>query len=463
MRRKIILLIFIIISFHLKAQKIPLVNWSESPLQYNPSAIVELPYAKVSFYNRIQKIKSGPGFTTSLFTGVLPVFNDKKRGHLGTVGVSFMSDDLSADDLLKEESFAISLAYKLKVSDQLNLGLGISWNVLQHFFDNNGFTTGSQYVLGEGFSPSLAVNENFEDVSDGYSSWNSGIRLEKIDRNNAVNYFAGISISNLNRPVYTSGTDEKERLSYQYGLQFGYNLLIGQELSLLADGDLRFKDENEWVNFGLNMKYYWKNSKGGFFKEGSVALLPRYVVDKAYALAFEFSQSFYSIRVGRTITSSKINSNYMASNEVMLSLNENFSRKKKPGFSDKIRNASGLLRKKKEEFVWDDEYWDYSTVDQHKIIDESLKKFIDSLIERMQKHENSIVHIYVYTDMMVNDAKNLEVSVHRAEIISEYFEQQGIAKNRVDYFGEGNLNPVVNHAYGQERLKNRRIKFIIYR
>lgn len=447
----------------LKAQKIPLVNYSESPIQYNPSAIAELRYAKVSFYNRIQKIKSGPSFTTSLFTGVLPVFNDVKRGHLGVVGVSFMSDDLSANDLLKEESFAISLAYKLKVSDRVSLGLGISWDVLQHFFDNNGFTTGSQYVLGEGFSPSLAINENFQDVSDGYSSWNSGIRLEKIDRNNSLNYFIGASIYNLNRPVYTSGNDEKERLSYLYGFQFGYNLLIGGGLSLLTDGDLRFQDENEWLNLGLNMKYYWKNSEGGFFKEGSVALIPRYVVDKVYALALEFSQSFYSIRVGRTITSSKINTNYMVSNEVMLSLNKNFSREKKPGFSDKIRNASGLVRKKKEEFVWDDEYWDYSTIDQHKIIDESLKKFIDSLIERMQKHENSIVHIHVFTDMMVNDAKNLEVSVHRAEIISNYFEQHGITGSRVDYFGEGNTNPVVANAYGQERLKNRRIKFIIYR
>lgn len=457
------MLIFIIISFHLKAQKIPLVNWSESPLQYNPSAIVKLPYAKVSFYNRIQKIKSGPGFTTSLFTGILPILNDAKRGHLGAIGVSFMSDDLAADDLLKEESFTVSMAYRLKLTSQLRLGLGISWNVLQRFFDNNGFTTGSQYVLGEGFSPSLAINEDFEDVSDGYSSWNSGIRLEKTDRNNVVNYFAGASIANLNRPVYTSGTDEKERLSYQYGLQFGYNFLIGQELSLLADGDLRFQDENEWLNLGLNMKYYWKNTNGGFFKEGSIALIPRYVVDKVYALAFEFSQSFYSIRVGRTITSSKISTNYMASNEVMLSLNKNFSREKKPGFFGKIRNASGLVRKKKEEFVWNDEYWDYSTVDQHKIIDESLKKFIDSLIERMQKHKNSIVHIYVFTDMMVNDAKNLEVSVHRAEIISDYFKQHGIVGNRVDYFGEGNSNPVVANAYGQERLKNRRIKFIIYR
>ncbi len=463
MKGKISLLFLIVISIHLKAQKIPLVNYSESPLQYNPSAIVELPYAKVSFYNRIQKIKSGPSFTTSLFTGIVPVFNDTERGHFAAIGVSFMSDDLSSNDLLKEENFAISLAYKLKVSDQLNLGLGISWNVLQRFFDNNGFTTGSQYVLGEGFSPSLAINENFQDVSDGYSSWNTGIRLEKIDRNDNLNYFIGASVANLNRPVYTSGNDEKEILSYQYGLQLGYNLFVGDELSLLVDGDLRFHDDNEWLNLGLNMKYYWKNSDAGFFKEGSIALIPRYVVDKAYALAFEFSQSFYSIRVGRTITSSKINSNYMASNEVMLSLNRNFSRDKKPGFSDRIKNASGLVRKKKEDFTWDDEYWDYSTVDQHKIIDESLKKFIDSLIERMQKHKNSIVHIHVFTDMMVNDAKNLEVSVHRAEIISDYFEQHGIARNRVDYFGEGNANPIVNNAYGQERLKNRRIKFIIYR
>ena len=456
-------MILIVLSLHLKAQKIPLVNYDESPLQYNPSAIAELSYAKLSFYNRIQRIKSGPNFTTSLFTGVMPVLNDKKLGQMGALGVSFMSDDLSSHDLIKEESFAISLAYKLKIAKDLSLGFGISWTVLQRFFDNNGFTTGSQYVIGEGFSPSLAMNEDFKDVSGGYSYWNSGVRVEKLLSDGVVNYFLGASVSNLNRPVYTSGYNQKERLSYLYGVQFGYNFLIGRELSLFADGDMRFQDQNEWLNFGLNMKYYWKNSEGGFFDEGSVALIPRYVVDKAYALALEFSQSLYSVRIGRTITSSKINSSYMASNEVVVSFKKNFSRKKRNGLSARIRNAGGLLRKKKEEFLWDDKYWDYTTVNQHKILSESLMKFIDSLIERMQKHKNSIIRIHVYTDMLANDAKNLEVSVHRAEIISEYFKKSGIEGNRVDYYGEGNTKPIVPNACGQEKLKNRRIKFIIYR
>lgn len=463
MKREIVLLIFIVLSLNLKAQKIPLVNYDESPLQSNPSAITELSYGKLSFYNRIQRIKSGPSFTTSLFSGILPVLNDSKRGHFGAIGVSFMSDDLSVNDLIKEESFAISLGYKLKVASELNLGFGISWNVLQRFFDNNGFTTGSQYIIGEGFSPSLAINEDFEGVSGGYSYWNSGLRLENVSQNGEIKYFVGASVNNLNRPIYSSGYDKKERLSYQYGVQFGYNFSLGNELSLLADGDLKFIDENEWLNLGLNMKYNWKGSSLDFLKEGSITLIPRYVVGKAYALVLEFSQSFYSLRVGRTITSSKINSSYMASNEIVLSLKKNFRKKRKIGLSQRIKKAGGLLRKKKEEFLWDDKYWDYTTVNRHEILSKSLMKFIDSLIERMQKHKNSIVRIHVYTDMMADDAKNLEVSVHRAEVISEYFEKRGIEGNRIDYFGEGNEKPIVINAVGQEKLKNRRIKFIIYR
>nr|WP_320120387.1 PorP/SprF family type IX secretion system membrane protein [uncultured Marinifilum sp.] len=463
MKGKISLLFLIVISLHLRAQKIPLMSYDQSPLQYNPSSIVEMPYAKVSFYNRVQRINSEPSFTTSLITGVLPVLNDKPRNHKGAIGVSFMSEDLSSNHLLKEENFTVAMAYQLQVADELNLGFGISWNVLQRFFNNNGFTTGSQYVIGEGFSPSLAINEDFQDVSDGYSTWNSGLRLEKTVYDGRVRAYIGFTVSNLNRPVYTSGYDNDDRLSYQYGLQGGYNFLLGRELSVLADGDFRFYDDNQWVNLGLKMMYNWKNSEGGFFKEGCIELIPRYVLDKAYAFALEFSQSFYSIRVGRTITTSKISSSYMASNEIVLSLRKNFGKKKKPRLSDRIKKAGGLVRKKKEEYVWDDEYWDYTTVDQHKIIDKSLKKFINSLIERLHKHENSIIHIRVYTDMMANDAKNLEVSVHRAEIISDYFEEHGIEENRIDYFGEGNSKPIVANAYGQARLKNRRIKFIIYR
>lgn len=201
----------------------------------------------------------------------------------------------------------------------------------------------------------------------------------------------------------------------------------------------------------------------GIFQTGSIAIIPRYIVDKAYAIAIEVSQPFYSIRVGKSVNTSKINSNYMTSNEIVLSIKKNFKRKKKLSITTKFEKARGIIRKKKEEFSWDDEYWDYSSVDQHKIIDESLEKFLQTMIERMAKYKKSIIQIYVYTDMLDTEAKNLEVSLHRAEVIADYFKKYGISKDRVDYFGKGNSDPLIKNAFGQDRLKNRRIKFIIYR
>ncbi|MFA8434181.1 MAG: PorP/SprF family type IX secretion system membrane protein [Marinifilaceae bacterium] len=463
MKKQILMLLLMLGTGSVFAQNMPLINYEQAPLQFNPSFVSYSSQAYFNFYNRIQKIQSGPKFSSSVLTGLVPVINREEDGHLGAIGISFLSDELSPQDLIKEESFAFSFAYKLKIATDLSFGAGVSWQVLQRFFDTGNFTTGSQYVIGKGFDPTLAVNEDFKDVSGGYSSWNSGILLQKSYSDSGTRYFLGASVSNLNRPVYTSDTENGARLDYQYGVQFGYNWRIKNNLHLLTDGDFRFIGDDEWLNFGVNMNYSWKKANSTLFGEGSVSLIPRYVVDRMYSFALEFSQPYYSIRFGRTINASKINTSYMSGNEIMLSLHKTFGRKSRKSLAKRIKRTSKLLRKKKEEFIWKDVYWDFTTVDQHAIIDPGLKKFADSMVEYMNRYKKSIVHIYVYTDLLANNAKNLEVSVHRAEVLSNYFEEQGIERSRIDYFGKGNANPLVPNAVGQERLKNRRIKFVIYR
>ena len=463
MYRLLILILVFVAVLKTQAQKIPLVNYEKSPLQVNPALMGFSSVASFNFYNRIQQIQSGPQFTTSALTGILPLLNRRKDGHLGSLGVSFLSDELSPRNLIREESLGFSLAYKVRIAPDWSLGTGLSWTVLQRFFDAGGFTTGSQYVIGKGFDPTLAVNEDFKDISGGYSTCNSGVLLLQSYPNDRPRFFLGASLGNINRPTYTSYTENDARLNYQYGLQLGYNWRLKDNLHLLTDGDLRFMDDEEWLNFGVTMNYSWDQGGSSWFKTGSVSLIPRYVVGRVYAVAFEFAHPFLSLRIGRSMNTSKIHSTYMSGNEIMLSLHKSFGVKKPRRLVRRVQKAKRLLRKKKEEFLWEDVYWDYTRVDSHAILDEKLKKFVDSLVDYLNRHKKAIVHIYVYTDLLDNDAKNLEVSVHRAEVVSRYFQEMGIEPNRLDYYGRGNSQPLVPNAFGQDRLQNRRIKFVIYR
>jgi len=463
MKNRLILFVLLLGIGNVYSQNIPLVNYEQSPLQFNPSFTGYYPQASFNFYNRMQKIQSGPKFSSSVLTGIIPVINNEENGHLGSIGVSFLSDELSPRNLIKEESFAFSFAYKIKLGQDLNFGAGVSWQVLQRFFDTGSFSTGSQYVIGKGFDSSLAANEDFKDVSGGYSSWSSGLLLEKNYSDAIKQFFLGVSVGNLNRPEYTSYTESTSRLDYQYGVQLGYNWKLKNDLRLLTDCDIRFLGNEQWLNLGVNMNYSWDKGKSKIIKEGNVSLIPRYVIDRLYSFAFEFSQPFYSIRIGRTVNASNTSHTYMSGNEIVFSLHKSFGKKSKKVLSRRIKETNKLLRKKREEFSWDDEYWNLCTVDTHSIIDESLMKFADSVIDYMGKYKKSIVHIFVYTDILASDAKNLEVTVHRAEVLADYFENAGIERNRIDYFGKGNTKPIVKEAYGQERLKNRRIKFVIYR
>ena len=78
--------------------------------------------------------------------------------------------------------------------------------------------------------------------------------------------------------------------------------------------------------------------------------------------------------------------------------------------------------------------------------------------------ENIIDSIKVigYTDSIGSDSYNLELSLKRAETVSEYLITKGIiSKSRIDFYGKGNKCPIAPNSTEKGRYKNRRVELII--
>lgn len=69
--------------------------------------------------------------------------------------------------------------------------------------------------------------------------------------------------------------------------------------------------------------------------------------------------------------------------------------------------------------------------------------------------------IRVHTDSGGSEAKNLELTQARAEQIKDYLKNHGIAGTRLSARGMGSSQSLVAEATYQDRLKNRRVEYII--
>ncbi|MCT4614440.1 MAG: PorP/SprF family type IX secretion system membrane protein [Marinifilaceae bacterium] len=460
MKRVFTILLFCFLAFNIFAQKLPLIHYYDYSMQFNPSFSVLENTARLNFLSRQQEVSSSEEFKIALIHVSIPVYKDEKSKHLAVVSSSFLSDKFSAHNLFKEETMSFSFAYRLRLSRMLNLGLAISWASTQRFFDISKFTTGSQYVLGRGFSPELSNNEENRDFSGGYSSWNTGLVLTKNYSKDFYRFILGISYYNLNKPKYASKYTN-ERLNATLGLQAAYRFRLSNNIYIKPDIESKINTYDEWLNFGSSFEYFWNKSQYAAFSSGAIAIRPRYVLDKAYSIGIMYSQSLFQVSYAKSINSVKSNNSHFNSNEISLSINTNFSRKEKNQLVKRASRLKSKIFKPIENFSWEDEYWNITNINSHEIIDEGLEKFIQTIIQRYIDKENIAIHIYAYTDMLDTEAKNIEISVKRAECIAKYFRKNGFAKNRIDYFGKGNSSPKLENAYGQDRLKNRYIEFKI--
>jgi len=85
-----------------------------------------------------------------------------------------------------------------------------------------------------------------------------------------------------------------------------------------------------------------------------------------------------------------------------------------------------------------------------------LNKIIDVL-----KDTNQSILIVGHTDSVGSDRYNQGLSELRAREVYKYFIQQGVLKERLDYIGYGEEQPVATNGTDEGRAKNRRVEIFV--
>ena len=86
---------------------------------------------------------------------------------------------------------------------------------------------------------------------------------------------------------------------------------------------------------------------------------------------------------------------------------------------------------------------------------------LNKLFTFLQKNKNVKIAIHGYTDNLGNKTYNLKLSTARAAAVVSFLEAKGVAKERLQFLGFGENNPLGSNETEEGRRVNRRVEFLI--
>lgn len=93
------------------------------------------------------------------------------------------------------------------------------------------------------------------------------------------------------------------------------------------------------------------------------------------------------------------------------------------------------------------------------ILLDASKDELEKLYTFLSKNKLLNIEIYGHTDNQGSEVRNNELSLQRANAVSEFLISKGIEANRIKSFGYGSTKPISNNDSEEGRAKNRRVEF----
>lgn len=90
-----------------------------------------------------------------------------------------------------------------------------------------------------------------------------------------------------------------------------------------------------------------------------------------------------------------------------------------------------------------------------------LRATLDRIAAALAEAPATEVLVLGHTDSMGSELHNLQLSIRRAEAVSEYLRSRGIALARLHADGRGETEPVADNGTEAGRAKNRRVEIIV--
>jgi outer membrane protein OmpA-like peptidoglycan-associated protein len=118
-------------------------------------------------------------------------------------------------------------------------------------------------------------------------------------------------------------------------------------------------------------------------------------------------------------------------------------------------SAPAIRKIERDNFVFEPIFFDFDKAD----IRLEHNEFLDAMIKIVKGHTDLRVKVTGHTDAEGTNGYNVGLSKRRAEAIVQYFVDQGLSADRLEFEFHGETKPAASNETSEGRQRNRRVDF----
>ncbi|MBI1769977.1 MAG: PorP/SprF family type IX secretion system membrane protein [Bacteroidetes bacterium] len=489
-------------------------QYNFTPTRVNPGWLGLTKFVTVDFDYRNQKTGGDFSINSNFFAVAYPLVRQSTGTPWAGVGISLMDD--RSGGIFKTQEASLSYAVNISTGKYESLSIGFRGLMRSQRIDYSGLVTGSQYIDGRGFDPSIFNGENAGNLNIRYNTFSTGLLWTKTDRRGSLVSQLDGAIFDFNKPN-NSFTDDNSQLASTLVTHGALLLNKKAQLNTYSDVLLTYGSGKAVLNFGARWQYDLNPSSRSLTDK--VDLIARYIVGRSGMVGLQFHNEKFSfglsydfpvfiknygntgafeigleyrspvnpknrkakskqakkpIQTSKSVTTkkstmarppslktlkkdsvSKVTStegNLPHDSVTSVTIEKNDSINTEAK-AGKIKHEPLIIEKITLHF-----HFEYNSID----LDDETEKFLNDLSATLTENENLKLKITGHTDNRGNEKYNLHLSLKRAEEVKRYLAKTGIDPQRVIVEGKGMSEPLNDNSSEEERSKNRRVEITMY-
>jgi type IX secretion system PorP/SprF family membrane protein len=308
------------------AQEFNRINPNYSLMQTNPALASFDNDLKAVLHYRSMYSAIGQNFVSPVINIAVPLFDKSRTNRWGGLGFTLVSDKAGENAYLMNTGFRVSFAYNIKLSPQQSIAAALSAGIFRRSVNTDGFTTGSQYIPGQGYDPNAPLNETLQNQSKSYLDLAAGCIWQYRDKQGKPFIYAGVSAYKLNRPNI-SFTDMPYDSQITYLGLAGFRLIKRDQLMISPEASVKYVEKRLAYTIGTRFEFPL-GTTGKILRQSSLCLTPHYISGNILAFSLELNHKNYAIGFGYEYNPADLKgvTGYLEAYEVMLSLKKNIAK-----------------------------------------------------------------------------------------------------------------------------------------
>ena len=482
------LLMLLFFAHSLRAQENEFSQYRLAPLQVNPAEVAHSSDWRVIAHYRGQQVAGDIGFRTTQFTVMRPLFWGKRR--YAGVGISVM-DQRSADPgWFQFQRLGLSLAHEILITKRERISLGVQTRYQVKRLSTEGVRTGSQFLPGVGFDPTLRNGEG-DGLRHPYFSISAGGLWYRTDRHEQTTAYIGFSAFDLNRPRDTF-FDAASSLPVVLQAHGGFQLLESGRATVSPEALWSYRTGIHLLNLGSRISYRLGAARTSSVTASRLDVVPRYTLNRSASLILQWHTESYTLGVSydRDASFNALENPLRSAFELTIAWHQPVQPKQRTrrNRKKKRRNRTTISRgipklaiqpPVVEAFLADMPSI-LSTVPvtppnagllaarqltlivefafNQSVLDAQAVSALQEVASFLQQQPSLSVILTGHADGIGTPEANQRISVQRAQTVRDFLVRQGVSEERVKVEGRGAQAPLYPNTQEVLRAKNRRVE-----